>query len=334
MCGIIGIASNKPVSINIINSLKKLEYRGYDSAGLATLVNSEINEKKCSGRVEELEKILFKNPSNGNIGIGHVRWATHGVPNIVNAHPHSSEKVSVVHNGIIENSDEIKKELEKKGLQFKSQTDTEVITLLITEDLKKNEPLESVFKTLKKLKGSFALGIIFKDFPGIIIGARRGSPLAVGFSKDENYLGSDSYALKSMTNKISYLDDGEVCVLSKDNVNFYDSKINKINKNIHTLSEDENIVEKGDYKNFMSKEIFEQPLTAKNCINEYIDSLKRDINIYNFPIDPKKINKIVLIGCGTAYHSCLVTKYWLEELTSIEAEVDIASEFRLSLIHI
>jgi glutamine---fructose-6-phosphate transaminase (isomerizing) len=328
MCGIIGIASNKPVSINIINSLKKLEYRGYDSAGLATLVNSEINEKKCSGRVEELEKILFKTPSNGNIGIGHVRWATHGVPNIINAHPHSSEKVSVVHNGIIENSDEIKKELEKKGLQFKSQTDTEVITLLITEDLKKNEPLESVFKTLGKLKGSFALGIIFKDFPGIIIGARRGSPLAVGFSKDENYLGSDSYALKSMTNKISYLDDGEVCVLSKDNVSFYDPKINKINKKVHTLSEDENIVEKGDYKNFMSKEIFEQPFTAKNCINEYINSLKQDINIYNFPIEPKKINKIVLIGCGTAYHSCLVAKYWFEELTSIEAEVDIASEFR------
>jgi glutamine---fructose-6-phosphate transaminase (isomerizing) len=328
MCGIIGIVSNKPVSINIINSLKKLEYRGYDSAGLATLVNGEINEKKCSGRVEELEKILFKTPSNGNIGIGHVRWATHGVPNIINAHPHSSEKVSVVHNGIIENSDEIKKKLEKKGFQFKSQTDTEVITLLITENLKKSEPLESVFKTLEVLKGSFALGIIFKDFKDIIIGARRGSPLAVGFSKDENYLGSDSYALKSMTNKVSYLDDGEVCVLSKENVNFYDSKINKINKKVHTLSEDENIVEKGDYKNFMSKEIFEQPLTAKNCINEYIDSLKQDINIYNFPIDPKKINKIILIGCGTAYHSCLVAKYWLEELTSIEAEIDIASEFR------
>ena len=325
MCGIIGIASSKPVSINIINSLKKLEYRGYDSAGLATLTNNAINEKKCSGRVEELEKILFKNPSNGNIGIGHVRWATHGVPNVVNAHPHSSEKVSVVHNGIIENSDEIKVELEKKGLQFKSQTDTEVITLLITEALKDNEPLESVFKTLRKLKGSFALGIIFKDFSDIIIGARRGSPLAVGFSKDENYLGSDSYALKSMTNKISYLDDGEVCVLSKNDVNFYDTNINKINKKVHTLSEDESILEKGDYKNFMSKEIFEQPLTAKNCINEYVDSLKQDINIYNFPIEPKKINKIVLIGCGTAYHSCLVAKYWLEELTSIETEIDIAS---------
>ncbi len=328
MCGIIGIASSKPVAINIINSLKKLEYRGYDSAGLATLTNNAINEKKCSGRVEELEKILFKNPSNGNIGIGHVRWATHGVPNVVNAHPHSSERVSVVHNGIIENSDEIKVELEKKGLQFKSQTDTEVITLLITEALKDNEPLESVFKTLRKLKGSFALGIIFKDFSDIIIGARRGSPLAVGFSKNENYLGSDSYALKSMTNKISYLDDGEVCVLSKNDVNFYDTNINKINKKVHILSEDESIVEKGDYKNFMSKEIFEQPLTAKNCINEYIDSLKQDINIYNFPIEPKKINKIILIGCGTAFHSCLVAKYWLEELTSIETEIDIASEFR------
>ena len=228
MCGIIGIASNKPVSINIINSLKKLEYRGYDSAGLATLSNKTINEKKCSGRVEELEKILFKTPSNGNIGIGHVRWATHGIPNIINAHPHSSEQVSVVHNGIIENSDEIKKELEAKGLKFKSQTDTEVITLLITEALKENEPLESVFKTLKRLKGSFALGIIFKNFADTIIGARRGSPLAVGHAKEENYIGSDSYALKSMTNKISYLDDGDLCVLTKDQVSFYDVKLKKI----------------------------------------------------------------------------------------------------------
>ena len=328
MCGIIGIASNKPVSINIINSLKKLEYRGYDSAGLATLTNKNINEKKCIGRVEELEKILFKTPREGNIGIGHVRWATHGVPNIVNAHPHSTDQVSVVHNGIIENSDELKKELENKGLKFKSQTDTEVITLLISEALKEHDPLNSVFKTLKKLKGSFALGILFKNFSDIIIGARRGSPLAVGYSKDENYLGSDSYALKSMTNKISYLDDGDVCVISKDEVKFYDVSLKKINKKTHILSEDENIADKGEYKNFMSKEIFEQPITAKTCINEYIDNLKKDINIYNFPIEPKKINKIVLIGCGTAYHSCLVAKYWLEELTSIDIEIDIASEFR------
>ena len=328
MCGIIGIASNKPVSINIINSLKKLEYRGYDSAGLATLTNKNINEKKCIGRVEELEKILFKTPREGNIGIGHVRWATHGVPNIVNAHPHSTDQVSVVHNGIIENSDELKKELENKGLKFKSQTDTEVITLLISEALKEHDPLNSVFKTLKKLKGSFALGILFKNFSDIIIGARRGSPLAVGYSKDENYLGSDSYALKSMTNKISYLDDGDVCVISKDEVKFYDVSLKKINKKTHILSEDENIADKGEYKNFMSKEIFEQPITAKNCVNEYIDSLKKDINIYNFPIEPTKINKIVLIGCGTAYHSCLVAKYWLEELTTIDIEIDIASEFR------
>jgi glucosamine--fructose-6-phosphate aminotransferase (isomerizing) len=328
MCGIIGIASNKSVSINIINSLKKLEYRGYDSAGLATLDNNLIDEKKCSGRVDELEKILFKNPSNGNIGIGHVRWATHGIPNVVNAHPHSSEEVSVVHNGIIENSDELKKDLEEKGFKFKSQTDTEVITVLITQYLKNSKPLDSVFKTLKKLKGSFALGIIFRNHSDIIIGARRGSPLAVGYSNDENYLGSDSYALKSMTNKISYLDDGEVCMLTKSDVTFYDPKQTKINKKVHTVSDDENTSDKGDYKNFMSKEIFEQSSTVKKCISEYTDSLKKDINIYNFPIDPKKINKIILIGCGTAYHSCLVAKYWLEELTSIDVEIDIASEFR------
>jgi glutamine---fructose-6-phosphate transaminase (isomerizing) len=328
MCGIIGIASNKPVSINIINSLKKLEYRGYDSAGLATLMGDNINEKKCSGRVEELEKILFKTPSNGNIGIGHVRWATHGVPNIINAHPHSSEQVSVVHNGIIENSDEIKKELELKGLKFKSQTDTEVITLLITEALKENEPLKSVFKTLKKLKGSFALGIIFKNFSNIIIGARRGSPLAVGYAKEENYIGSDSYALKSMTNKISYLDDGELCVLTKDQVSFYDEKLTKVNKKIHTMSSNDAVIDKGEYKHFMLKEIYEQPITVKNCISEYVDSIKRDINIINFPIEPSNINKIVLIGCGTAYNSCLTAKYWLEELTTIDVEIDIASEFR------
>ena len=328
MCGIIGIASNKPVSVNIINSLKKLEYRGYDSAGLATLTNNIIDEKKCSGRVEELEKILFKNPSNGNTGIGHVRWATHGIPNIVNAHPHSSEEVSVVHNGIIENSDELKKDLELQGFKFKSQTDTEVITVLVTQFLQNSKPLESVFKTLKKLKGSFALGIIFKNFSDIIIGARRGSPLAVGYSNEENYLGSDSYALKSMTNKISYLDDGELCMLTKNDVSFYDVNQIKINKKIYTVSDEENISDMGDYKNFMSKEIFEQSSTIKKCVNEYTDSLKKDINIYNFPIEPKKINKIVLIGCGTAYHSCLVAKYWFEELTSIDVEVDIASEFR------
>ena len=328
MCGIIGIASNKPVSINIINSLKKLEYRGYDSAGLATLNNNQINEKKCSGRVEQLEKILFKTPAEGNLGIGHVRWATHGVPNEVNAHPHSSEIVSVVHNGIIENSTDLKKKLISDGLKFKSQTDTEVITLLITQALKKMKPLEAVFDTLLKLKGSFALGIIFKNFGDMIVGARRGSPLAVGYSNNENYLGSDSYALKSMTNKISYLDDGDICVLTKDNVDFYDTKKNKVNKKVVILSDEKKISEKGDYKNFMSKEIFEQPITIKNCINKYVDSLREDINFYNSTIKLENIEKIVLIGCGTAYHSCLVAKYWFEEITSIEVEIDIASEFR------
>ncbi len=328
MCGIIGIASNKSVSSNIINSLKKLEYRGYDSAGLATLKNNVINEKKCSGRVEQLEKILFKTPAEGSLGIGHVRWATHGIPNEINAHPHSTEVVSVVHNGIIENSSDLKRSLENKGKKFKSQTDTEVITLLLAEELKNKKPLEAVQDTLVKLKGSFALGIIFKNFNNIIIGARRGSPLAVGYSKNENYIGSDSYALKSMTNKISYLEDGDVCILTKDSVEFYDSNKKKINKKVLILSEDKNIAQKGDYKNFMSKEIFEQPITAKNCINEYIDKSRDEINFYNFPLNPKTVNKVVLIGCGTAYHSCLVAKYWFEEFTSLSVETDIASEFR------
>ena len=328
MCGIIGIASDKSVSSNIINSLKRLEYRGYDSAGLATLNDNLIIEKKCTGRVEQLERIIFENPVKGNIGIGHVRWATHGIPNTVNAHPHSSEIVSVVHNGIIENSDELKKKLEKEGIKFKSQTDTEVITFLITKALESSDPLDSVFLTLEKLKGSFALGILFKNHNNIIIGARRGSPLAVGYAKNENYLGSDSYALKSMTNKISYLDDGDVCVINKDHIEFYNQNKIKINKKVLVLSDDARSISKGDYKNFMSKEIFEQPVTLKNCLNEYIDKIRNQINLYDFPIQPDKIEKVTLIACGTAYHSCLVAKYWFEEITNLDVEVDIASEFR------
>ena len=271
MCGIVGIASSKPVVSNIISSLKKLEYRGYDSAGIATFSNNLIDEIKCEGRVNKLEKICSKKTFSGIVGIGHVRWATHGVPNEINAHPHSNESVSVVHNGIIENSTILKKLLEKKGYQFKSQTDTEVITALLSENLKKNTALVAIQKTLEKLHGSYALGILFKDNPDLIVGARRGSPLAVGYGHNENYLGSDSYALKSMTNKISYLDDGEICFLTKDNAEFYNSKGAKINKKILTLSEDTENYEKGDFKTFMEKEIFEQPNTAKSCINEYVD---------------------------------------------------------------
>ena len=328
MCGIIGINSNKPVSVSIINSLKKLEYRGYDSAGIATLSNGLINEVKSEGRVDNLEKNSLIQNMNGTIGIGHVRWATHGAPNSINAHPHSSQNVSVVHNGIIENSTLLKKYLIGKGHKFKSQTDTEVIVHLITENLKNENIAESIKKTLKALHGSFALGIIFKDQPDLIIGARRGSPLAVGYGPNENYLGSDSYALKSMTNKITYLGDGEFCILKKDFVEFFDEEGNKINKKVLELSSDEKKYDKGDYKHFMAKEIEEQPLTLKNGIKEYIDSRNNDINIYNFPWKKSELSSITLIGCGTAYHSCLMAKYWFEELTSLNVSVDIASEFR------
>jgi glucosamine--fructose-6-phosphate aminotransferase (isomerizing) len=328
MCGIIGISSNKSVSSSIINSLKKLEYRGYDSAGIATLSDGFINEVKSEGRVENLENNFDLKNLSGNIGIGHVRWATHGAPNSVNAHPHSSENVSVVHNGIIENSTLLKKYLLNKGHKFKSQTDTEVIVHLITENLKTTELQEAITKTLKQLHGSFALGIIFKDMPDLIIGARRGSPLAVGYGPNENYLGSDSYALKSMTNKITYLEDGEFCFIKKDEVNFFNDEGIKINKKVLELSTDQQNYNKGDFKHFMAKEIEEQPQTLKTGIKEYVDSMNNDINIYNFPWKINEIKSIMLIGCGTAYHSCLMAKYWFEELTTLDVNIDIASEFR------
>ncbi|MDB9986915.1 glutamine--fructose-6-phosphate transaminase (isomerizing) [Candidatus Pelagibacter sp.] len=328
MCGIIGIASNKPVSAAIINSLRKLEYRGYDSSGIATLSDGILNEAKSEGRVDILEKNLAVKNMLGSIGIGHVRWATHGIPNTINAHPHSSESVSVVHNGIIENSTILKKHLINKGHVFKSQTDTEVIVHLITEYLKELNLKDAIIKTLKQLHGSFALGIIFKDQPDLLVGARRGSPLAVGYGPNENYLGSDSYALKSMTNKISYLNDGEFCIIKKNQVDFFDEEGLKVNKKVLELSSKEQDYDKGDFKHFMAKEIEEQPTTLKNCINEYVDTINNDINIYNFPWDIKEISSVTLIGCGTAYHSCLMAKYWFEENTTLDVTIDIASEFR------
>ena len=328
MWGIIGINSNKPVSASIINSLKKLEYRGYDSAGIATLSKGLINEIKSEGRVDNLEKNSLVKNMQGTIGIGHVRWATHGAANSLNAHPHSSQNVSVVHNGIIENSTILKKFLINKGHKFKSQTDTEVIVHLITEHLKTEDMISSITKALKQLHGSFALGIIFKDKPDLIVGARRGSPLAVGYGPNENYLGSDSYALKSMTNKVTYLNDGEFCIIKKDHVEFFNEGGTKINKKVLELSSEEEKYDKGDYKHFMAKEIEEQPTTIKNGIKEYIDTSNNDINIYNFPWKINEISSITLIGCGTAYHSCLMAKYWFEELTSLDVNIDIASEFR------
>ena len=328
MCGIIGITSNKPVSSAIINSLRKLEYRGYDSSGIATLSDGLINEVKSEGKLDNLEKNPAIKNMLGNLGIGHVRWATHGIPNTINAHPHSSEFVSVVHNGIIENSTILKKYLIGKGHHFKSQTDSEVIVHLITEHLKENDLKDSILKMLKQLHGSFALGVIFKDQPDLIVGARRGSPLAVGYGPGENYLGSDSYALKSMTNKISYLNDGEFCIIKKDQVEFFDEEGTKVNKKVLELSSDEQNYDKGDFKHFMAKEIEEQPVTLKNCIKEYIDTINNDINIYNFPWNINEISSVTLIGCGTAYHSCLIAKYWFEELTTLDVTIDIASEFR------
>ena len=329
MCGIVGIIGKEGVAVHLLEALKRLEYRGYDSAGVAVLSEGGIKRHRAEGKLIHLSERLKKNPLPGSVGIGHTRWATHGIPNEVNAHPHATDKVAVVHNGIIENFQNLRDELEAAGYKQASDTDTEVVAHLITKYLDDGLSPETATATaLKRLEGAFALGIIFKNFNDIVVGARRGSPLAVGYGHEENYIGSDSYALKSMTNKISYLEDGEICILTKDKVEFYNSEKNKINKEILTLSNDENKTTKGDFKDFMSKEINEQPVTSKTCLNEYIDHLRKDINFYNFPINPKEINKITLIGCGTAYHSCLIAKYIFEDLTSITVETDIASEFR------
>ena len=329
MCGIVGAVGHDRCGAVLLDALKRLEYRGYDSSGIVTLHNGQIDLRRAVGKLVHLETALAAQPLNGHIGIGHTRWATHGGVSEVNAHPHvAANRVSIVHNGIIENSTLLKKFLVSKGHKFKSQTDTEVIVHLITENLKTENIVDSIKKTLKALHGSFALGIIFKDKPDLIVGARRGSPLAVGYGPNENYLGSDSYALKSMTNKITYLNDGEFCVIKKDHVEFFSEDGTKINKKVLELSSEEEKYDKGDYKHFMAKEIEEQPLTLKNGIKEYIDNANDDINIYNFPWKKNEISSITLIGCGTAYHSCLMAKYWFEELTSLDVSVDIASEFR------
>jgi len=329
MCGIIGIASNKSVSMNIINSLKKLEYRGYDSAGIATLTNNIINEKKCSGRVDELEKILFKTPSDGSVGIGHVRWATHGIPNTINAHPHSSEDVSVVYNGIIENSDELKKDLEKKGLKFKSETDTEVIAHLIHFYRKnKSSLLDAVHKTCKKLEGAYAIAVSDKNSNEIIV-ARNGCPLIIGVSKDQNFIASDISALISVTNNVVFLEDGDIALIASDGYQIFDNNLNQIIRKVHKSSVKENQMELGPYNHFMQKEIYEQPVAIADTIESIID--EGSINpklIGGTKFDPSKYESILILAAGTSYYAGLTAKYWFEHLAKVPVNVEIASEYR------
>ena len=329
MCGIIGIASNESVSAKIISGLKRLEYRGYDSAGISLQNESKIFERKIQGKLSNLIKSLDANIIDGLTGIGHTRWATHGVPSDRNAHPHSSSKVSLVHNGIIENASELKNELLKTGYKFLSDTDSEVITALITNFLNNGKPhLEAVKETIKLLKGSYALAIIFTDLVGTVIGAKNGSPLVAGTNGVSHFLGSDSLALTSLATKICYLEDGDLVIIRSDNIEVFDSKNNLTNRPFEDHHITDNEVSKGSYSHFMEKEIHEQPRAVGDTIRQFIDYDKQIIKIENLDIDLSNISKIYLIACGTAYYSCLLSKYYFEQHAKISVECDMASEFR------
>ena len=329
MCGIVGITANESVSSSIIGALKKLEYRGYDSAGIAINTESQIHQKKAKGKLDNLILSLQKDGFDGKVGIGHTRWATYGEPSERNAHPHSSRKVSLVHNGIIENASELKSRIELKNYNFESDTDSEVITALITHYLNEgHDHIESVKQTISLLEGSYALAIIFSDLKDQIIGARNGSPLVVGTDGNSSSLGSDSIALSSIAKKVCYLEDGDIVVLSRENIEIYNSSGDKANREFVDIGIMDTEVSKGSYNHFMEKEIHEHPKAVGETFRQFIDHDQGIISVDDIGLNFNDISKVHLIACGTAYYSCLVAKYYFEQYARLPVECDMASEFR------
>lgn len=331
MCGIIGILSNKPVSERIIDGLSRLEYRGYDSAGIATVHEKTLYKRKSEGKLQVLKNFLKDNALQGNIGIGHTRWATHGSPTFSNAHPHATDRVAVVHNGIIENYQILKDELIKQGITFSSETDTEVVVHLIDRELQDGKTPEiAVRVALSKLQGAFALAIIFSESPDILIGARRGSPLVIGLNNEELFLGSDAWALTPWTQKVCYLEEGDVVIMNRDGFSYYilDENGLEVKRPIKLLNLAIEAASKGKYGHFMLKEIFEQPQTLSDTFLSLIDEENFKSRI-ELPIGfSKQLGRIILIACGSSYYASLTAKYWFEKYAKVSCEVDLASEFR------
>jgi glutamine---fructose-6-phosphate transaminase (isomerizing) len=329
MCGIFGINGKERVSSRIIKGLERLEYRGYDSSGIATVYNNKIHSCKKSGKLDNLKIAMEQEDLEGIIGIGHTRWATHGAPTDNNAHPHFTDKVAAVHNGIIENFQEIRDLLLSKNIKTKTETDTEVVPLLITYYLSQGKDLLSASKlTIDQLKGAFAIAIIGADYPNQLIVVKKGSPLAIGVGEAEMYIGSDAYALSPYTNKIIYLEDGDISLINPDSYKIYDSAGNVVDRPIvlsSTSSSD--IVGKGKYRHYMLKEIFEQPQVIAETIEAYQDTNAQLIKLKSL-LDANKINKITIIACGTSYYAAMVAKYWFESIAKLAVEIDIASEYR------
>ncbi|GER02217.1 glutamine--fructose-6-phosphate aminotransferase [isomerizing] [Iodidimonas gelatinilytica] len=329
MCGIIGIVGRAPVSDRLVDALRRLEYRGYDSAGIATLCNSRLDRRRASGKLRNLEAVLEKSPLEGLIGIGHTRWATHGAPTEANAHPHLGAHVAVVHNGIIENFKELRDALIKAGHSFSSDTDTEVIAHLLSDRIARGlSPHDAVKDTLDQLEGAFALAILINGEDRVMFGARRGSPLVVGYGEGESYLGSDAIALAGLTNRICYLEEGDWVQMSNDTVQIFDMTGAAVERPVTLSAATGALVDKGNHRHFMLKEIYEQPTVVGQTLSSYIDPLNQRIVLQDLCFDPKTISRITLIACGTSYYAAMVAKYWIEHYAHIPVDVDIASEFR------
>jgi len=330
MCGIVGIIGREPVAPLLVDALRRLEYRGYDSAGVATLEDGRIDRRRAEGKLKNLAARLAEVPLNGMIGIGHTRWATHGKPTERNAHPHATDKVAVVHNGIIENFKALRDELRADGAVFQSETDSEVVAHLVTRELKRvNDPVIAVRNILPKLHGAFALGFLFAGENDLLIGARKGAPLAVGFGEDGMYLGSDAFALAPFTDRVAYLNEGDWTVLRRKGAEFFDSENAVVDRPIITTQVGSGLVDKGNHRHFMAKEIHEQPEVIGRTIAHYIDMATGDIRLpADLPFNFKNIRRICLSACGTASLAGLTARYWFERLARLPVEVDVASEFR------
>lgn len=329
MCGIIGILGRDDAVPHLVEGLRRLEYRGYDSAGVATLVDGHIHRRRAEGKLRNLEALLGTDPLKGHAGIGHTRWATHGGPSTKNAHPHASDIVSVVHNGIIENFQDLKAELEAKGAVFETDTDTEVVVHFLTQAVKAGKsPRAAVQECLGRLKGAFALAILFAGHEDLLYGARVGSPLALGWGEGEMYLGSDALALGHLTSRLTYLEEGDWVEIVGDHATIFDIDNNQVERPIKLSAASGALIGKGNYAHFMLKEIYEQPAVIGDTLNALVNPGDRSIQLPDVPFDWSSLSRLTIIACGTSYYAGMVAKYWFESIARLPVEVDIASEFR------
>ncbi len=329
MCGIIGIIGQAQVADRLVDGLRRMEYRGYDSAGVCTVEDGQLIRRRAEGKLNNLVRELAGHPAPGTVGIAHTRWATHGAPTTSNAHPHATQEVALVHNGIIENFKPLREALQARGRVFESETDTEVVAHLVSEQVEAGKsPQEAVQAVLPQLRGAFALAIAFRQHPDLLIGARLGSPLVVGYGEGETYLGSDALALAPLTQKISYLEEGDWVVITKDGAQIHDADNNPVTREITTSGVTAAAVEKGNYRHFMQKEIFEQPTVVAQTLSSYIRPLEQTVALPQMDFDLSAIDRITIVACGTSYYAGMVAKYWFETFARVPVDIDVASEFR------